>query len=204
MTKGLLLVLSGPSGVGKGTLCARLRALAPELVYSVSATTRKPREGEVNGVNYFFKTHEEFQAMIQADELLEWAEYVGNYYGTPRSFVQETIDQGKDIILEIDVQGAMQVKERFPEAILLFVLPPSLDELRHRITSRGTESEHVIRSRMEAAAEELKLMEHYDYAIVNDVLEVACQRVQSIIVAEHCKRERMWPGLKTWLDEVKG
>lgn len=202
MTKGLLLVLSGPSGVGKGTLCARLRSLAPELIYSVSATTRKPREGEVDGVNYFFKTREEFQAMIEAGELLEWAEYVGNFYGTPRSFVQETIDQGKDIILEIDVQGAMQVKRRFPGAILLFVLPPSLDELRNRIVNRGTEADHVIDSRMQAAAEELKLMEHYDYAIVNDVLEVACQRIQSIIVAEHCKRERMWPGLQKWLKEV--
>lgn len=202
MTKGLLLVLSGPSGVGKGTLCARLRSLSPELVYSVSATTRKPREGEVDGVNYFFKTREQFEAMIEAGELLEWAEYVGNFYGTPKSFVQETIDQGKDIILEIDVQGAMQVKERFPEAIFIFVLPPSLEELQSRITNRGTETESSIRSRMAAAAEELKLMEHYDYAVVNDVLETACNRVQSIIAAEHCKRERMFPAIKNWLNEV--
>jgi guanylate kinase len=202
MTKGLLLVLSGPSGVGKGTLCNRLRSLSPELVYSVSATTRKPREGEVDGVNYFFKTHDEFRDMIEAGDLLEWAEYVGNFYGTPKSFVQETIDQGKDIILEIDVQGAMQVKERFPEAIFIFVLPPSLEELQSRITNRGTETESSIRSRMAAAGEELKLMEHYDYAVVNDVLETACNRVQSIIAAEHCKRERMFPAIKTWLNEV--
>jgi len=199
MTKGLLLVLSGPSGVGKGTLCNRLRALSPELVYSVSATTRKPREGEIEGVNYFFKTHEQFRAMIEAGELLEWAEYVGNYYGTPKSFVQETIDKGKDIILEIDVQGAMQVKERFPEAIFIFVLPPSLEELQKRIVGRGTETESSIRSRMAAAAEELKLMEHYDYAVVNDVLETACNRVQSIIAAEHCKRERLFPAIQSWL-----
>ncbi|MCI3921526.1 guanylate kinase [Paenibacillus sp. TRM 82003] len=202
MTKGLLLVLSGPSGVGKGTLCNRLRVLSPELVYSVSATTRKPREGEVDGVNYFFKTREQFQAMIEAGDLLEWAEYVGNYYGTPKSFVQDTIDQGKDIILEIDVQGAMKVKERFPEAIFIFVLPPSLEELQSRITNRGTETESSIRSRMAAAADELKLMEHYDYAVVNDVLETACNRVQSIISAEHCKRERIFPAIKTWLNEV--
>ncbi|WP_238392627.1 MULTISPECIES: guanylate kinase [Paenibacillus] len=202
MTKGLLLVLSGPSGVGKGTLCNRLRALSPELVYSVSATTRKPREGEIDGVNYFFKTHEQFRAMIEAGELLEWAEYVGNYYGTPKSFVQQTIDQGKDIILEIDVQGAMQVKERFPEAIFIFVLPPSLEELQKRIVGRGTESESSIRSRMAAAAEELKLMEHYDYAVVNDVLETACNRVQSIIAAEHCKRERLFPAIQKWLNGV--
>jgi guanylate kinase len=202
MTKGLLLVLSGPSGVGKGTLCARLRSMSPELVYSVSATTRKPREGEVDGVNYFFKSHEQFRAMIESGDLLEWAEYVGNYYGTPKSFVEETIERGKDIILEIDVQGAMQVKKHFPDAIFLFVLPPSLEELRSRIVGRGTETESSISSRMAAAAEELKLMEHYDYAVVNDVLETACNRVQSIIVAEHCKRERIYPALKTWLNEV--
>lgn len=201
--KGLVIVLSGPSGVGKGTLCARLRQLAPDLVYSVSATTRKPRAGEMDGVNYFFKTREEFEEMIRAGELLEWAEYVGNYYGTPKSFVQETIDAGKDILLEIDVQGAMQVKKHFPECVSLFVLPPSLDELRNRITGRGTETESSIRERMEAAVEELKLMEQYDYAIVNDVLEDACKRVLSIITAEHCRRERIWPSLKTWLNEVQ-
>jgi len=202
MTKGLLLVLSGPSGVGKGTLCNRLRSVIPELVYSVSATTRPPRPGEVDGVNYFFKTHQQFRAMIEAGELLEWAEYVGNYYGTPRSFVEQTIAAGKDIILEIDVQGAMQVKRRFPEAILLFVLPPSLEELRQRIVNRGTETESAIRSRMAAAAEELKLMEHYDYAVVNDDLDEACRRVMSIIEAEHSKVKRLYPALKTWLNEV--
>ncbi len=202
MKRGLLLVLSGPSGVGKGTLCARLRELSPELVYSVSATTRKPRAGEVDGVNYFFKTHEQFRDMIEADELLEWAEYVGNYYGTPKSFVEETIAQGRDIILEIEVQGAMKVKERFPEAVFIFVLPPSLAELEKRIVNRGTETESVIRSRMEAAIEELKLMEHYDYAVVNDVVDMACERVQSIIKAEHSKCERIVPALKSWLNEV--
>jgi len=202
MTQGLLIVLSGPSGVGKGTLCNRLRTLTPELVYSVSATTRKPREGEVDGVNYFFKTQDEFRTMIDADELLEWAEYVGNYYGTPKSFVNDTLAKGKDIILEIDVQGAMQVKQRFPQAIFIFLLPPSLEELQNRIVGRGTETETSIRSRMAAAASELKLMEQYDYAVVNDVLETACHRIQSIIAAEHCRKERMLQTVQSWLKEV--
>ncbi|WP_199617829.1 guanylate kinase [Paenibacillus alkalitolerans] len=202
MKKGLLLVLSGPSGVGKGTLCDRLRQLSPELVYSVSATTRAPRSGEVEGKNYFFTSRERFQSMIAEGELLEWAEYVGNYYGTPRRFVEETIAEGRDVILEIDVQGAMQVKERFPEAVFIFVLPPSLEELQNRIQSRGTETESAIRSRMQVAADEMRLMEHYDYAVVNDVIDLACARVQSIITAEHCKRERMLPAVKSWLNEV--
>lgn len=202
MTQGLLIVLSGPSGVGKGTVCNRLRCLTPELVYSVSATTRLPREGEVDGVNYFFKTREQFQAMIEAGELLEWAEYVGNFYGTPKSFVQRTIDGGKDIILEIDVQGAMKVKERFPEALLIFLLPPSLEELRNRIVGRGTETEAAIQSRMAAAIEELKLMKHYDYAVVNDKLDSACSRIQSIISAEHCRRWRYDSVVESWLKEL--
>jgi guanylate kinase len=202
MDKGLLLVLSGPSGVGKGTLCGRLRQLSPELVYSVSATTRAPRAGEVDGVNYFFTSREQFRSMIDQGELLEWAEYVGNYYGTPKRFVKETIHSGKDIILEIDVQGAMQVKRHFPEAVFIFLLPPSLQELQQRIVGRGTESESTIRSRMEVAAEELKLMEHYDYAVVNDVVDAACHRIRSIIIAEHCKRDRMLPTIQSWLKEV--
>lgn len=202
MTQGLLLVLSGPSGVGKGTLCSRLRSMSPELVYSVSATTRKPREGEQEGISYFFKTPEQFRAMIDAGELLEWAEYVGNYYGTPKSFVQQTIDSGKDIILEIDVQGAMQVKKHFPQAVFIFVLPPSLEVLQQRISGRGTETDSSIRSRMAAAREELKLIKHYDYAVVNDVLDTACNRVQSIIAAEHCRRERVMPAIEHWMKEV--
>mgnify|MGYP002480521231 CR=1 FL=1 len=202
MSQGLLIVLSGPSGVGKGTVCSRLRSLVPELVYSVSATTRPPREGEVDGVHYFFKTREQFRAMIEAGELLEWAEYVGNYYGTPRSFVQRTIEGGRDIILEIDVQGALKVKDQFPEAVLIFLLPPSLEELRRRIVGRGTESEEAIRSRMAAALEELKLMKHYDYAVVNDTPEAACGRIQSILTAERSRRWRYDPVVESWLKEM--
>ena len=187
MSRGLLIVLSGPSGVGKGTVCTALRSRVPELVYSVSATTRSPRLGEVNGVNYFFKSREQFMDMIDNDQLLEYAEYVGNYYGTPRDFVEETLASGKDIILEIEVQGALKVKEKFPEGIFVFLMPPSLDELKDRIQGRGTESQATIDHRMSVAVDEINLLQHYDYAVVNDEINLACERIQSIIIAEHCK-----------------
>ncbi|KKO52173.1 guanylate kinase [Paenibacillus sp. DMB20] len=186
-TKGLLIVLSGPSGVGKGTVCSALRTRVPDLVYSVSATTRSPRLGEVDGINYFFKNREEFHAMIENDQLLEYAEYVGNYYGTPRDFVEETIAGGKDIVLEIEVQGALKVKEKFPDGIFIFLTPPSLDELKDRIVGRGTESQATIDHRMSVAVDEMELIKHYDYAVVNDEINLACKRIESIIIAEHCK-----------------
>jgi len=201
-SKGLLLVLSGPSGVGKGTVCSALRSVSPDLVYSVSVTTRLPRAGEKEGVNYFFRSHEQFRAMIERDELLEWAEYVGNYYGTPRSFVEEMLNAGKDVILEIDVQGALQVKRKFPDCVLIFLMPPSFAELKNRIEGRGTESVEAIRSRMNAAMEELRLMEHYDYAVVNDRVEKACATIQAIITAERCKKERVMPHIAKWMEEV--
>jgi len=193
MDKGLLIVLSGPSGVGKGTVCSVLRNKVPELVYSVSATTRLPRQGEVDGVNYFFKSREQFQDMIARDALLEHAEYVGNYYGTPRDFVERTLDSGKDVILEIEVQGALKVKQKFPEGIFVFLLPPSLDELKQRITGRGTESLDTINNRMSVAVEEMNLLGHYDYAVLNDEIDAACDRIRSIMIAEHCRRERYLP-----------
>ncbi|TDF98313.1 guanylate kinase [Paenibacillus piri] len=201
--RGILIVLSGPSGVGKGTVCKALRQCAPDLVYSVSATTRAPREGETEGVNYFFKSREQFQQLIQDNQMLEWAEYVGNYYGTPRKFVEDTLSTGKDIILEIEVQGALKVKQTFPEGVYIFLLPPSMDELENRIVGRGTESKDAIRTRMSVAMDEIRLMEHYDYAIVNDHVEHACSRIQSIIVAEHCRKDRVVSKIKQWMAEVK-
>jgi len=187
---GLLIVLSGPAGVGKGTVCSALRSQMPDIVYSVSATTRQPRQGEVEGVNYFFKSREQFQDMIARDALLEHAEYVGNYYGTPREFVDKTLASGKDVILEIEVQGALKVKEKFPEAIFVFLLPPSLDELKQRITGRGTETQDIINTRMNVAVEEMNLLRHYDYAVMNDEIDAACDRIRSIIIAEHCRKDK--------------
>ncbi|NBD26432.1 guanylate kinase [Paenibacillus glycinis] len=190
MKRGLLIVLSGPSGVGKGTVCSELRHKQNDLVYSVSATTRAPRQGEIDGINYFFKSKEQFQDMIARDALLEYAEYVGNYYGTPRDFVERTLASGKDIILEIEVQGALKVKEKFPQGVFIFLVPPSLDVLKQRITGRGTENADIIDHRMNVAVEEMNLIHYYDYAVVNDQIDAACHRIQSIIVAEHCRRER--------------
>ncbi|MCC2683196.1 MAG: guanylate kinase [Paenibacillaceae bacterium] len=200
--RGLLIVLSGPSGVGKGTVCKALREVDYNLVYSVSATTRAPRAGEIDGVNYFFKTKEQFIEMIEQNQLLEWAEYVGNYYGTPRSFVEETLAAGQDVILEIEVQGALKVRQKFAEAVFIFLMPPSLVELQNRIQTRGTDSAESIVRRMSTAIEELRMIEQYDYCVVNDQVEAACARIQAILVAEHCRRERVLPKIHNWMEEV--
>ncbi len=199
--KGLLIVLSGPSGVGKGTVCAHLRKEQEDIIYSVSATTRKPRIGEIDGVNYFFKTKSDFEKMIKNDQLLEWAEYVDNYYGTPRSFVEKMISEGKDVILEIEVQGALKVKEKYAEGIFIFLMPPSFEELKHRITQRGTETDESLLSRMNVAKNELQMMKLYDYAVVNDEVPKAVRRIQSIIEAERLKRDRILPYYEKWLKE---
>ncbi|WP_066318347.1 guanylate kinase [Bacillus sp. FJAT-29814] len=190
--KGLLIVLSGPSGVGKGTVRKEIFS-QPDTAfeYSISVTTRKPRAGEVDGVDYFFRTREEFEELIRNDKLLEYAEFVGNYYGTPVDYVRETLDSGKDVFLEIEVKGARQVREKFPEGLFIFLMPPSLTELKNRIVTRGTETEDIIQNRMLTAREEIEMMELYDYVVENDQVERACDRIKSIVTAEHCRRVRV-------------
>ena len=189
MTKrGLLIVLSGPSGVGKGTVRAAIFSKGEQkFVYSISATTRLPRTGETDGVDYFFKTREEFEQMIQNKQLLEYAEYVGNYYGTPLEYVENTLATGKDVFLEIDVQGAIQVRELMPEGVFIFLTPPDLNELESRIVNRGTDSDEVIAKRMKTAREELELMKYYDYSVVNDTVNNAVQKIEAIIQTEHLR-----------------
>lgn len=190
--RGLLIVLSGPSGVGKGTVRKALFSQKDvDFQYSISVTTRKPREGEKDGIDYFFKTREQFEQMIKENKLLEWAEYVGNYYGTPVEYVEKTLEEGKDVFLEIEVQGALQVKKSFPDGLFIFLIPPSLEELKNRITGRGTESDNLINDRMKVARKEIDMMDAYDYVVVNDKVELACERIKAIVTAEHCKRERV-------------
>ena len=182
--KGILLVLSGPSGAGKGTICRALQQDSPALVLSVSATTRPPRSGEVDGVHYHFLEREVFQEMIEDDQLLEWAEVYGHYYGTPRRFVLDTLEEGKDLILEIDIQGALQVKEKFPESVLIFIAPPSKPVLISRLFARGTDAPEEIQKRLSCTASEMKLAGRYDYLVLNDQVTRALETIRSIILAE--------------------
>ena len=191
-SRGLLIVLSGPSGVGKGTVRAAVFANNQfQYVYSVSATTRAQRPGEVDGKDYYFVSREEFETMIQNEDLLEYAEYVGNYYGTPIQKIEENLAAGHDVFLEIEVQGAMKVKERMPEGIFIFLAPPNLEELESRITGRGTDAAHVIQERMATTKEEIELMQHYDYVVVNDQVQHAVDKINAIIQSEHLKVERV-------------
>ncbi|KHE67623.1 guanylate kinase, partial [Halobacillus sp. BBL2006] len=172
-----------------------------DLRYSISMTTRDPREGEVDGVDYFFKSRDEFEELISQGQLIEHAEYVGNYYGTPRQYVEETLDQGKDVFLEIEVQGALKVRENFPQGVFIFLIPPSLEELKDRIVNRGTETEEKVKNRLLAAKEEIDMMDAYDYVVVNDEINHAVTKVQSIVSSEHCKRERVANQYKKALEE---
>lgn len=189
--KGILFILSGPSGVGKGTVRKALFEKSTDLQYSISMTTRNPREGEQDGVDYFFKSKEEFESMIKEGKLIEWAEYVGNYYGTPKSYVEETLESGKDVFLEIEVKGALQVRENFPQGVFVFLIPPSLEELKNRIINRGTETEASVSNRLQAARAEIEMMDAYDYVVVNEEVDLAVDRIQSIVKSEHSKRERV-------------
>lgn len=198
---GILFILSGPSGVGKGTVRKRLFERDTALQYSISMTTREKRSGETDGIDYFYKTKEEFETLIEQNQLLEYAKYVNNYYGTPREYVEETLAVGNDVFLEIEVQGALQVKENFPEGVFIFLFPPSLEELKNRIINRGTETEELVLNRLKAARDEIEMMDAYDYVVVNDHVDNAVAKVQAIIESEHCKRERIAKQYKKILED---
>ncbi len=185
--KGLLVVVSGPSGAGKGSICKKFMENNHDMLISISSTTRNPRENEVDGINYCFITKQQFENLICTDALLEYVHVFENYYGTPKKWVLECIEKGKDVLLEIEIVGAMKVKEKYPEAILVFVLPPSLKELKSRIIARGTETIEQIENRMARAMQEIKTIEKYDYFIINDDLTRAVEDLQSIISAEKNK-----------------
>ena len=189
--RGILIVVSGFSGSGKGTLMKELLARYPDTyALSISATTRSPREGEEDGREYFFVTKEEFEKMIAKGDLIEYAKYVENYYGTPKNYVEQKLEEGKDVILEIEIQGALKVKKAFPDTLLLFVTPPSATELKRRLVGRGTETMDVIESRMNRACEEAEGMDSYDYLVVNDDLDACVEEMHSIIRSEHRKSSR--------------
>lgn len=189
--KGLLIVLSGPSGVGKGVIGNGLLGRNPNMKFSVSATTRAPRPGEVEGVNYFYKTREEFLRMIENNEFLEYMEVFGaNYYGTPRAYVEQELEMGHDILLDIDVKGAMNVKKAYPEAVTIFIAPPSMPILKSRLIGRGTETAEAVERRFKTAFTEMKRIPEYDYVIVNDVIDRAVLSVEAILRGEKCRTHR--------------
>ncbi|MDO5376613.1 guanylate kinase [Staphylococcus rostri] len=202
--KGLLIVLSGPSGVGKGTVRKRIfDDPNTSYKYSISMTTRDMREGEQDGVDYFFKTRDDFEQLIEQDAFIEYAEYVGNYYGTPVQYVKDTMNEGHDVFLEIEVEGAKQVRKKFPDALFIFLAPPSLDHLKERLIGRGTESSEKIQRRVDEARKEVEMMNLYDYVVVNDEVDLAKDRIQSIVEAEHLKRERIEAKYRKMLLEAK-
>lgn len=203
--KGILTVVSGFSGAGKGTIMKELlNRYSEQYALSISATTRAPRTGETDGVEYFFKSREEFEQMIADEALIEYAQYVGNYYGTPRAYVEEQLDAGRDVILEIEIQGALKVKQRFPDTLLLFVTPPSAEELKNRLVGRGTETMDVIESRLARALEEAEGIEEYDYLVVNDVLSTCVEEVHEIIQNEHYRVSRNINAINTMRNQLKG
>ena len=205
MRKGLLILISGPSGTGKGTVCDLLRKNHPEISYSISASTRQPRPGEQDGVDYYFYDKEKFRQMIDAGELLEWAEVYGNYYGTPKQKVLDRLNAGEDILLEIDTQGALNVMKAVPEGLFIFLLPPSLEELANRLKGRGTETEESLQRRLGAAVDEIKIAHNYRYVVVNDKVEAAEKAIAGIIEAEHHRtdlNEELLAGLQQWKENA--
>ena len=206
--KGILIVVSGFSGSGKGTLMKKLLSGYPDTyALSISATTRAPREGERHGKEYFFISKDKYKKMIAKGELIEYAKYVENYYGTPREYVEKKLEEGRDVILEIEIQGALKVKKAFPDTLLLFVTPPSAEELKQRLVGRGTETMDVIRSRMDRACEEAEGMDRYDYLIVNDELDTCVKEMHEIIQGEHHRSFRnkaFMKEIKEGLERLKG
>ncbi|KID42151.1 guanylate kinase [Fructilactobacillus fructivorans] len=202
--RGMLIVLSGPSGVGKGTVRKALfNEPDVDFKYSISMTTRKPRKGEVNGVDYYFVSKDQFEENIKNGEMLEYAKYVDNYYGTPLQYVNETLDSGRDVFLEIEVNGAMQVRANCPDGVFIFLTPPDIDSLRNRLVGRGTDDIEVINKRIEKASKEIRMMQNYDYAVVNDKVSNAVDRIKTIVKSERLKVNRVMPNYLNKLgDEI--
>jgi guanylate kinase len=201
-TRGLLIVISGPSGVGKGTVRKALFERPDHnLVYSISMTTRSPRVGETNGVEYHFVTKEEFIKQIEQGNLLEYAEFCDNFYGTPLDKVNEQLESGQEVVLEIEVQGAMQVKEKMPDGVYIFIAPPSMKALEERLAHRGTEDQEIIKKRLEKARSEIKIAEEYGYIVVNDTVDNAADRIMAIIRAEHARTDRVLDEYKKLMEE---
>ena len=200
--RGVLIVISGPSGAGKGTICKELLDKHNNIYISVSATTRSPRAGEVDGINYYFLTKESFEEKVSQNGFLEYANVHGNFYGTPKVNVEKMLEEGKDVILEIDIQGALQVKENFSEGVFIFILQPSMEELKQRIIKRGSETEESLMTRFKNAYKEINYVSKYNYAVVNDTLDLAVSKVESIIAAEKCRVDRIKEN--TILDSKEG
>lgn len=201
--QGILVVISGFSGAGKGTVVNKLLQNYNNYALSISATTRQPRQGEEEGVHYFFKTKEDFEKMIDEDRLIEYASYVNHYYGTPRDYVEQQLKLGKDVILEIELQGALKVKEKFPDTLLLFLTPPTATELKHRLVNRGTETEEVISQRLSRAYEESFYMKKYDMIVVNDDLDLCVKQIHNIIQCEHAAAFRNIDLIENINEELK-